>query len=91
MSQVLRPRDALGRMGGDEFAVLLPGAGAGQAGEIAERLCFALSMRVSASAGIASTESDGATAEDLHQIADRRLYSHKRTPMDPRPVRAPSA
>ena len=45
---------------------------------IAVRLRLALSARVSASAGVASNETDGTDPELLHQRADERLYRAKR-------------
>jgi diguanylate cyclase (GGDEF)-like protein len=83
MAAALRPGDALGRLGGDEFAALLPGADAEQAHAVAQRLRFALSLRISASAGIASTGGDGLSGEDLHRVADRRLYEVKRRGVTP--------
>lgn len=79
MRAALRPGDALARIGGDEFAVVLPRTSLVQADEIADRLRLALSLRVSTSAGAASTETDGASAEQLHLEADRRLYAAKRS------------
>lgn len=38
IEQVLRPTDLVARIGGDEFLVLLPGAGVGEASRIAERV-----------------------------------------------------
>ncbi len=78
MSATLRPGDFLARLGGDEFAALLPGTNSEQALVIAERLQLALSARVFASAGVASTETDGSDPELLHQRADERLYRAKR-------------
>lgn len=78
MSAALRPGDCLGRLGGDEFAALLPATGAEQARGVAERLQLALSARISASAGTASTELDGIDPETLHRRADERLYRIKR-------------
>lgn len=79
MRAALRPGDALARMGGDEFAVVLPRTSLVQAEEIADRLELALSLRVSTSTGAASTDGDGAGAEQLHHEADRRLYAAKRS------------
>ena len=78
MRAALRPGDALARMGGDEFAVLLPRTSLAVAEQIADRLQLALSLRVLTSAGAASTEADGTSAEALHHEADRRLYAAKR-------------
>ena len=41
MTQTLRPQDVLGRIGGEEFAVVLPRISAADAATIAERLCHA--------------------------------------------------
>lgn len=88
----LRERDMLGRLGGEEFAVVLPGASATAAVDAAERLRQAIarldiradngeSVPVTASLGVASTElSCGLeTAESLLQSADEALYEAKET------------
>lgn len=41
LAESLRPQDLIGRAGGDEFVILLPGAALSEAGSIAERLCAA--------------------------------------------------
>jgi diguanylate cyclase (GGDEF)-like protein len=74
----IRPMDALGRQGGDEFAVLLPGASPSQAREVADRIHLALGERTGASTGTASFPVDGVDAEELHAVADSRLYEAKR-------------
>src|SRR4051812_22174281 len=73
----LRPMDSLGRMGGDEFAVLVPGAGPIEAREVADRLRDALGERVSVSGGIASFPIDAVDRESLHRHADHDLYAAK--------------
>lgn len=78
MASVLRPGDALGRLGGDEFAALLPDADLEEARRASERLRFALSARISASAGVAAAPQDGLEADPLHHRADERLYEAKR-------------
>lgn len=78
MAGVLRPGDALGRLGGDEFAALLPDADIEEGHRASERLRFALSARISASAGVAAAPQDGLEADPLHHRADERLYEAKR-------------
>lgn len=91
LSAVLRGRfrktDPIGRMGGDEFAVLLPRVGTAEAEEIA--LLLAASLRddplmvgnerlvLSASTGVASYDVHSALPE-LMKRADRSMYVHKR-------------
>jgi diguanylate cyclase (GGDEF)-like protein len=78
MSAALRPADALGRLGGDEFAALLPDIDAEQGRRVADRLQLALSLRISASAGVACAGEDGLSDEALYHVADERLYEAKR-------------
>jgi diguanylate cyclase (GGDEF)-like protein len=70
--------DALGRVGGDEFAILAPGAGAEEALEVADRLRATLADRAPVSYGIATFPADGGDAGELHQHADVELYAMKR-------------
>jgi diguanylate cyclase (GGDEF)-like protein len=74
----VRPLDAVGRMGGDEFAVVLPATGPEEALEVACRIELALAARTPASTGVAAYPVDGRTAEALHAYADARLYDAKR-------------
>ena len=83
--QAVRGSDVAGRMGGDEFAVLLCEADATSARQLAERLVLALSEpygermpRVSASVGVAVFPEDGADATSLMERADGALYEAKR-------------
>ena len=88
LSQRLRVSDLLCRLGGEEFAVLLPGSNAHQAQEIAEDLRARLvqnpmpladaTLPMTLSAGIAELGSDGQTLDDLLLAADRRTYAAKR-------------
>jgi len=74
----LRPADGVGRVGGDEFAVVAPDVDAREANELAARIVRTLEERIGASIGIAGFPSDGTTAEDLHRRADEALYTIKR-------------
>ncbi len=83
----LRNVDELGRMGGEEFCVVLPDTGAQGAREVAERLRAALSSiemsdtpdfrGVTTSIGVASLSEPDATIEALLKRADEALYEAK--------------
>jgi diguanylate cyclase (GGDEF)-like protein len=77
-----RGSDLAGRMGGDEFAVVLiesePDAGDYFFARLRERLQEAeFPPEFSISAGRAHYPSDGETAVDLFRVADQRLYAAK--------------
>jgi diguanylate cyclase (GGDEF)-like protein len=80
----LRSSDSVGRIGGDEFAVILIGADAEDEERILGRLATTLASggpgtsEVPASFGAARFPEDGQTRDDLVATADRRLYEHKR-------------
>lgn len=75
----------VGRAGGDEFLVLLPGAGAIEAGRAGKSLCRALRERspakglgrVSCSVGVALAPEEGEDFERLFRAADRAMYRAK--------------
>ena len=86
LSRVLRDGDALGRMGGDEFAVALVGLDGASARPIVERLEHALeplhevhaaTIRIEASLGVASAPEDGGDAQALLSAADAAMYRAK--------------
>jgi diguanylate cyclase (GGDEF)-like protein len=80
-----RTYDLVGRVGGEEFALLLPDAGPDEAFAIAERCRAALSrlsvqgVAVSSSAGVASYPADDPNGSRLLELADGALYWAKRS------------
>lgn len=87
---LLRQQDHFARVGGEEFVVLLPGAAAVRALEIAERLRAAVAERPlldaprvapTVSIGVASRQ-DGETAAALLARADAAAYAAKRAGRD---------
>lgn len=87
LPQRLRDTDLFCRLGGEEFAVLLPGADLAQAVERANSLrellaehppCIGQSKQVMTfSAGVAALGEDGQSLDSLLVIADRRMYEAK--------------
>ncbi|MFV3384622.1 GGDEF domain-containing protein [Pseudomonas sp. NY15364] len=88
LAQRLRINDLFCRLGGEEFAVLLPGSAAEQARDIAESLRERLAaeplrfddiaLPMTLSAGVASFRADGQSLDELMLAADRRTYAAKR-------------
>lgn len=95
MKRQLRPGDTMARVGGDEFAVLVPDVRHRAAIEdIAERLagCFdepfvleSISIRGSASIGIALYPDDANTRDGLLNAADVAMYAAKHARREPAP------
>jgi diguanylate cyclase (GGDEF)-like protein len=76
-SQIVRLPDLLVRIGGDEFAVLLPNAREEDARAVAERLVAALPDGAGASFGVAQWVAPE-SIDALMARADDRLYARKR-------------
>jgi diguanylate cyclase (GGDEF)-like protein len=86
-AQCLRSDDRLGRTGGEEFLVTLPGADLTQAMEVAQRLCAQVAdvdMRdvaddlvVTVSVGVAQCRADDREFSELVNRADNALYRAK--------------
>ncbi|MFM2043337.1 MAG: hypothetical protein RLY86_1913 [Pseudomonadota bacterium] len=86
LSAHMRTTDLIGRMGGEEFALLMPHTGLDGAGALAERLRMAVaeacavvdgvSIRVTASLGVAELR-PGDCFDDLFARADAALYAAK--------------
>jgi diguanylate cyclase (GGDEF)-like protein len=77
----LRPADTLARVGGEEFAVLLPNCALADAARVLERLREATPSGATASVGVAERQ-PGETANDLLARADMALYEAKDTGRD---------
>lgn len=84
---VLRSGDALARMGGEEFAVMLPETSPDAAAQIAERIRERVAelrvesrpvLRLTVSIGVSAT-GQGQTAEDVLKAAETALSEAKRT------------
>jgi diguanylate cyclase (GGDEF)-like protein len=86
-AKALRPNDVFGRLGGEEFAVVLPGSGIEAAGVRAERICasFAENCRFIGDHGVNATVSGGVSASvngehalsALLEYSDIALYRAK--------------
>ena len=86
LRDTVRAEDSVFRQGGDEFAVIVPEAGAEEAEEVAGRLREQIRERavgpereasVSATTGLAVFPADGSSAEALLGVADRDLFASK--------------
>ena len=89
IASALRTNDVAGRVGGEEFCVVLPGIALEEAAEIAERIRSRINskeilvkksttIRVSASLGVSCAQEKGNyDFEQLQSIADARLYRAK--------------
>ena len=81
----VRYTDTVARIGGDEFAVLLPGTTAAQAARVAEKITAAVSgvwpagRSGGASVGVALVEPGAGSGADVLAAADRAMYEVKRS------------
>jgi diguanylate cyclase (GGDEF)-like protein len=84
----VRGTDLVARIGGEEFAMILPGADSELARRVAERARAAvaevevLAFKLTCSAGIALYPTDAHDGATLLQLADGALYSAKRAGRD---------
>jgi diguanylate cyclase (GGDEF)-like protein len=88
----LRPADLIARFGGEEFALLLPGAGLPEAVAIAERIRSSiaataivagdLSVQVTSSFGVATFDPETETLDPVLSRADAALYAAKEAGRD---------
>jgi diguanylate cyclase (GGDEF)-like protein/putative nucleotidyltransferase with HDIG domain len=85
-----REGDAAFRVGGDEFALVLPGSDATAAQAVARRVAEAIGRdgRVNTSYGVGEWPADGPTKNGVLAGADERLYAMKRTQKARPPARA---
>jgi diguanylate cyclase (GGDEF)-like protein len=88
MQGVLRESDTVARIGGDEFAVLLPGIGQMGASVVAEKMLSSLNrpfiveglrLDVGASVGLAIYPEHCRDAETLRRCADKAMYAAKQS------------
>ncbi|WP_411033859.1 diguanylate cyclase [Shinella sp. BYT-45] len=86
VSDILRPGDLFGRMGGEEFAIALPGTDMDKAAEISERIRKATEDAAEEFSGLSVTVSIGVTTSESHPsenieallaTADQALYRAK--------------
>lgn len=87
----LRPEDVLGRLGGDEFTIVLPGVSVEDAKHVAERLVTTASeayiiqgqeINCTASVGIALMPQHGEELWHLVSVADQAMYNAKSMQQD---------
>ncbi|MDH4274681.1 MAG: EAL domain-containing protein [Gammaproteobacteria bacterium] len=84
---LVRRNEVISRIGGDEFAMLLPDASEAEAAQVADRVIRAISqipfrfegqnLRLTTSLGIALYPAHGANAEELVSHADAAMYQAK--------------
>ncbi|MCB9557913.1 MAG: diguanylate cyclase [Deltaproteobacteria bacterium] len=88
LRQSVRPTDAVGRIGGDEFLVLLPDTPISMAGEVAQRLRLAIGgeaflfdgapRRVTVSIGVSEVDASVSALEEVIAATQQALSTSKR-------------
>ncbi len=88
VSESRRAEDVVARVGGEEFAVLLPGTGLRDAMAIADQLCAkigstplemtSIGLPMTSSFGVAAISENDRTLDDVVLRADRAMYRSKR-------------
>lgn len=81
LKETARSGDYAARVGGEEFALILPQSSKINAVTLAERIRLAMdqtSLPLTLSVGVAAFPQDAHTADELVQAADRALYEAKR-------------
>ena len=83
----VRASDTLARIGGEEFALILPDTGLGEARQLAESIRASIEAEtfrldeedhtITLSAGVATWQSGMKSISELLQAADRQLYEAK--------------
>ena len=86
--QLLGSDDVIARIGGEEFAIVLPGTGPHRAHALTERLCHAVCstpvafegelIRMTISIGLCHAAASGFDLDDMMRKADRGLYRAKK-------------
>jgi diguanylate cyclase (GGDEF)-like protein len=89
VNELIRPVDSFARIGGEEFALLLPETAQLDALLVAERIRTAISRqkiipdrRVTVSGGVATVPQDASTVDEIERAADQALYWAKRNGKD---------
>lgn len=87
MREIVRGADLIGRLGGEEFVVLLPDSVGRRAAQVGERIRAVMDavpvlveggvLRITVSIGVAQFGVDGDTVEAVIKVADERLYRAK--------------
>jgi diguanylate cyclase (GGDEF)-like protein len=80
LRRAVRTGDVAARIGGDEFAVVLPDLAPGAAGPVFERLAEAVRTAVpeapvTLSTGLAQAPEEADDVVALYRLADQRLYA----------------